>query len=192
LENNMELQWATLVWGLVIFLSRIADVSAGTMRTIAIVHGRTVTAFFLGLFEISLWLVVVSAVITQISQEPILGVFYALGFSTGSVVGIKLEKRLALGCMGVRIINRHNSHLLTDELRKAGYRVTIFSGEGRNGPVYELYAVCRRRDLGRLLKIVNRIEPDAFYVTEAAGEVSRVYRPTLQPATGWRAILKKK
>ena len=188
----MDVQWATLGWGMAIFIARIADVSAGTMRTIAIVNGRTVIAFFLGLMEISLWLMVVSAVITQVGDEPILGAFYALGFSTGNVVGIKLEKRLALGCLGVRIISREHSSLLADELRNAGYRVTVFPGEGKSGPVFELYIVCRRRDLGRLLKIVKQTEPSAFYVTESAGVVSRVYRPLMQHGTGWRAILKKK
>ncbi len=188
----MEIQITTLVWGLAIFVSRIADVSAGTMRTIAIVHGRTVVAFFLGLMEISLWLVVVSAVISQISQEPILGVFYALGFSTGNVVGIKLEKRFALGCVGVRIINRNNGLDMAEEIREAGFRVTTFEGEGKSGPVYELYVVCRRRDLSKLLVIVKRIEPGAFYVTEPAGMVSKIARPLMQPVTGWRAIFKKK
>jgi hypothetical protein len=39
---------------------------------------------------------------------------------------------------------------------------------------------------------VQRIEPGAFYVTEQAGTISKLYRPVLQPVTGWRAILKKK
>ena len=188
----MEIQLNTLLWGMAIFFSRIADVSAGTMRTIAIVHGRTVVAFCLGLMEISIWLVVVSAVITQISQEPILGVFYALGFSTGNVVGIKLERKLALGCVGVRVINRQNGQDMAQELRDQGYQVTIFEGEGKSGPVHELYIVCRRRDVTRLLETAKRIDPSVFYVTEPAGAVSKITRPFMQPATGWRSALKKK
>ena len=70
--------------------------------------------------------------------------------------------------------------------------MTTFAGEGKSGPVTELYIVCRRRDLKRLLTTVNTIDPEAFYVTEQAGSVSNVYRPIMQPVTGWRAVLKKK
>jgi len=35
-------------------------------------------------------------------------------------------------------------------------------------------------------------DPEEFYVTEQAGDVSNVGRPIMQPVTGWRAILKKK
>ena len=37
--------------------------------------------------------------------QPILGVFYALGFSTGNVVGIILERRIAFGHIILRIIS---------------------------------------------------------------------------------------
>jgi hypothetical protein len=43
-----------------------------------------------------------------------------------------------------------------------------------------------------LLRLVQDIDPGAFYVTEQAGAVSKIYRPTMQQATGWRAIFKRK
>jgi len=69
--------------------------------------------------------------------------------------------------------------------------VTTFDGEGKSGPVQELYIVCRRRDLRKLLKSVLTLDPEAFYVTEQAGAVSNVCRPIMQPVTGWRAVFKK-
>jgi hypothetical protein len=96
---------ATILLGIVIFLARVTDVSMGTMRTISIVQGRTRIAFLLGFIEVSMWLVIISTVIHRITQQPVLGVFYALGFSTGNVVGIILEKRLAFGHIILRIIS---------------------------------------------------------------------------------------
>jgi hypothetical protein len=43
-----------------------------------------------------------------------------------------------------------------------------------------------------VLSITGEIAPDAFYVTEPVGTVRTTRRPTMQPPTGWRAILKKK
>jgi len=181
-----------LIYGLLIFLARVTDVSIGTIRTICIVQGRTLSAFCLAFLEISLWLIVISTVLDRIVAQPILGVFYALGFSTGNVVGIRLEKHMAFGCMILRVISTAHGKTIADKIRKNGYLVTTFQGEGKFGPVMEDYIVCRRRDLKRLLDLVQAVEPDAFYITEPAGAVSKVYRPIMQPVTGWRAALKKK
>lgn len=183
---------STLLLGVLVCLSRICDVSVGTMRTISIVHGRTRTAFFLAFVEIGLWLVVILSVLDKVAEKPALGVFYALGFAVGNVVGIKLEKNAALGNIILRVITSRNGDKLADALRKAGYPVTIFHGEGQYGPVLANYIVCTRRDLKMILPIVKSIEPDAFYITEHAGDVSKIHRPVATPATGWRAVMKKK
>jgi uncharacterized protein YebE (UPF0316 family) len=186
------LDWITVGTGVLIFLARVADVSLGTIRTISVVHGRTKVAFFLGLIEVSLWLAVITTVLREISARPVLGVFYAFGFSTGAVVGIMIEQRIAFGHTILRIISSLHADALTETIREAGYAVTTFVGEGKTGPVKELFVVSKRKNLPRLLSIAKRIEPDAFYMTEQVGVVSRLYRPTMQAATGWRAVIKKK
>ncbi len=179
-------------YGLVVFGARVIDVSLGTLRTIAIVHGRTFMAFWLGFVESAIWLAVVSTIVQTVSQQPALGVIYAFGFATGNLVGIKVEKLIAMGHLIVRIISRNNSVDMAGELRERGYPVTTFTGHGRSGPVTELYVVCKRRDLKKLLPAVLSLDNEAFYVTEQAGSVSSIYRPIMQPATGWRAVFKKK
>ena len=94
---NITFDLSTLGLGILIFLARVADVTLGTVRTMSIVQGRTKMSFFLGFVEISMWLAVISAVISKIATSPILGFFYALGFSTGNVVGIMIERKLAFG-----------------------------------------------------------------------------------------------
>ncbi len=178
--------------GLIIFLSRIIDVSLGTLRTISIVQGRKWMAFWLGFFEVSLWLIIISAVIQRIQTTPILGVFYALGFATGNMVGIELEHWLALGHIILRVISREHCRELVNCIRVNGFSVTVFHGEGKDGPVCELYIVCRRRELKPLLQLVRDIDPRAFYVTEQTGAVSKIYRPAMRQSTGWRGIFKKK
>ena len=191
---NIEMVWdiETLVLGVIIFVARVADVSLGTLRTVSIVQGRTKMAFLLGFVEINLWLVVISAVISKITTNPLLGFFYALGFSTGNVVGIMIEKRLAFGNLILRIISRNDGREMAEKIREIGYGVTVFEGEGMDGPVLELYIVCRRKDLSDILPFVMDSDPDAFYTTQPVGLVNRLYRPMLSPPTGWRATLKKK
>ena len=189
---GFEFNFFILLTGFVIFLARIVDVSIGTLRTIITIQGRKWLAFWLGFFEISIWLTIISTVIHKITDAPILGLFYALGYASGNLAGIMVENWLALGNINLKVISRNDYQQTAKAIREAGYGVTIFHGEGRDGPVAELYIVCSRKDLKFLLKLIHDIEPKAFYVTELTGSVSKIYRPIFQPVTGWRAILKKK
>lgn len=181
-----------LITGLVIFVARICDVSIGTVRTIITVQGRTLLAFFLAIFEIIIWVLVASAVINQVKEQPILVLFYAFGYATGNVVGIIVERKLAFGLIILRVITRHAGRHLAESLRQKGQPVTIFRGEGMRGPVDELYVACRRRDLKWILSEVREIAPEAFYVIEQARDISKVLRPTYAPLGGWRAVAKRK
>lgn len=189
---NILFDLPTLLTGFLIFFARVADVSMGTMRTIFIVQGRSKLAFLLGFIEVSMWLVVISAVIHRIVDKPILGFFYALGFSTGNVVGILIEKRIAFGNIMLRIITPRAGKAMAEKVRNAGFGVTTFQGEGLSGAVTMLFVVCRRRDLSEVIQIAKGIDPDAFYATEQAGTVSKLYNPFIHPQTGWKAIFKRK
>lgn len=178
--------------GLLIFLTRVVDVSLGTIRTIVTVQGRMLSAFLLGLLEVTLWLVVISAVVDRVMAQPILILFYALGFSTGNVVGIWVERKIALGDIILRLIVPDHRKEVHEALRAMDFPFTIFRGEGREGPVLEFYVVCSRRDLNRILSRVLAIDPTIFYLTETPGQVRRMRQAIVNPPTGWRAIAKRK
>jgi uncharacterized protein YebE (UPF0316 family) len=182
------------IWllGIIVFFARVVDVSVGTLRTISIVQGRTKLAFFLAFIETTVWLLVLSAVLPQVMHTPILGVFYAFGFATGNVVGIIAEKRLAMGYTNFRVITTKFAREITSSLREKGFAVTTFEGEGKDGKVTEIYVASERKNLPTLVKLVKEIEPDAFYIAEQAGYMSKIHRPTMVPTTGWRGVQKKK
>jgi uncharacterized protein YebE (UPF0316 family) len=170
----LPLDSQTLIIGLAVFCARIVDQSLSAIRTIAIVQGRRTIAFMLGFVEVCIWLTVISQVLGKVKENPWLGLFYALGFSTGNFVGISLERRIAIGNIVLRVISSRRGRELAEAIRAVGYSVTTFSGEGRFGPVLEVLAVLPRRDLRRVLERVRDIEPDAFYVTESVTSVSRL------------------
>lgn len=186
IENHI---WLT---GLVVFLARICDVSIGTLRTIVTVQGRSVVAFILALFEITIWVTVAGTVINQIKDQPLLVVFYASGYATGNVVGILVERKLAFGIIILKILTRTAGIEIANYLRMKGQAVTVFSGEGMKGPVNELYIACRRRDLKWILPDVKHFDEKLFYVIEQARDVSKVLRPIHTPMGGWRSAFKKK
>jgi len=183
---------STLLTGILIFLARICDVSLGTVRTIITVQGRGVVAFVLAIFEILIWITVISTVVQKVASQPILALFYALGFATGNLVGIAVERKIALGFMILRVFTRTAGRALTERLRTLGQPVTVFQGEGMRGPVDELYIACRRRDLSRILSIVNEEDPESFYITEMARDVCRTIGPLSAECSGWRSVFKRK
>jgi uncharacterized protein YebE (UPF0316 family) len=182
----------TLATGVLVFLARVFDVTLGTLRTISTVQGRTRTAFALGFFEITMWLVVISTVISEVTSKPVLGFFYALGFSTGNVVGILVEQRLALGRAVVRVISTTHGREIANRIRELGHRVTSFAGEEPQGPVNLLFVVCLRKQVPVVVAALRAIEPEAFYTVDMLGPTGRATRPIMQPATGWRALIKRK
>ena len=181
-----------LLTGLFIFVARIFDVSIGTIRTIVTVQGRTIIAFILATFEITIWITVVSTVINQIKDKPLLVVFYAFGYATGNVVGIMVERKLAFGTTILRIITRTAGSEIATHLRNKGQPVTIFHGEGMRGPVHELYIACRRKDLRWILPEVRSFDSKLFYVIEQARDMSKVLKPVYSPLGGWKSNTDKR
>ncbi|MDA0348517.1 MAG: DUF5698 domain-containing protein [Verrucomicrobia bacterium] len=180
------------VLAVVVFFSRVLDVSIGTIRTISTIQGRMVLAFVLGLFEVSIWLVVIATVVNTVMERPWLLIFYALGFSTGNVVGIVLERKLALGHSILRIFTGKHGQLIGSTLRENGFRVTSYTGEGASGPVNELHVVCERRLLTKALNLVQTIDPEIFYVCETPTRVRRFGPPMSASTTNLLDIRKRK
>jgi len=175
-----------LATGLAVFCARICDVAIGTVRTILTVQGRTVISFFLAVFEVTIWITVVSTVIHQVQEMPVLVIFYSLGYATGNVVGILVERRLAFGMIILKVFTHESGPEMARAFRELRQPVTIFHGEGMHGPVMELYIACRRRDLKWMIPKVFEYDPEAFYVVEQARDVSRVLKPVSTPLGGWR------
>lgn len=173
-----------------IFLSRIVDVSLGTMRTISVVNARIRLSVMLGFFEILVWVTAVSQVIARIDEHPALTVAYAAGFAAGNALGITLERKLAIGVVVVRMISEHKGDEIAERLRGLGQIVTVFRGEGRDGPRTLLYAACARRRLPRLMQEAKGVDPSLFCVVERFAQTSD-WLPLPSPS-GWRAVLKKK
>jgi uncharacterized protein YebE (UPF0316 family) len=172
-----------------IILARIGDVTLGTFRTICVVQGRAVTAWFVGFFEILIWIFAVSQVIHNL-DSPFYSVSYALGYASGNYLGIKVESYVAFGQQVIRIFTR-KGRVLADSVRELGFRVTSFDGEGRGGHVHLLFIETPRRDTPRLLRHAARADPECYYLVD---DIRLAAHPAavFQNPTGWRAVLKKK
>jgi uncharacterized protein YebE (UPF0316 family) len=177
---------------LIIFLCRICDVSIGTVRMIFVVRGARYMAPILGFFEVGIWIVAVSSVVTRLDR-PINIVAYAGGFATGNWVGMWLESKLAIGQQIVRIISRDRGHSIAHALRINGFPVTTLRGRGREGPVTLCFAAVSRRLAPALVRTALSVDSDAFVtVEETRTSGLATYSNVTQPKGGWRAIFQRR
>lgn len=162
--------WETLLWAVGIFISRVVDVGLGTIRVQLIVRRRKYLAALVGFVEILIYILIVSRVIADIGNgkgwESLLTVVaYAAGFGVGTLLGIVLSQRMGRGVVEVTIITHGPSEEVETALRQAGFGLTRYQGQGREGRVDVLTAVCGSRDLPRLIETVSMVDPKAFVYT---------------------------
>lgn len=150
---------------LLIFTARIIDVSLGTIRMILVLSGHRWLATALGFFEVLVWVFAVGGAIKYLDHWPA-AIAFAGGFAAGTLVGILLENKLALGFRALRVINADPAINLSDKLRAADFRVTRIEGSGREGPVEIAFLVVRRRFLPKALAVIDRTSPNAFVTIE--------------------------
>ncbi|BCV20436.1 DUF2179 domain-containing protein [Moorella sp. Hama-1] len=146
---------------LLIFLSRVTDVSLATLRMLLLVRGKRFYAAGIGLFEVTIYVVALKYVVDRLS-DPVSLAFYALGFATGNVVGSLIEEKVALGQLTMQIISLAAPLQLAEALRAAGFGVTITEGTGRDGPHPILNLTLPRRQLNEIQQLIREWDPAAF------------------------------
>lgn len=168
---NEWLNVAPELLALLIFVSRVIDVSLGTFRTIVIFRGYKVLAAFIGFFEIMIWLVAAGQVFKNLDQWY-LALAYAGGFSMGNYVGMWIENRFAIGNELVRCLS-FNRDVLAEKIREQGFKVISFDGDmGTDKLVELLFIVEKRRNVPALIKLIKELDASAVY---SVSDVKSVY-----------------
>jgi uncharacterized protein YebE (UPF0316 family) len=163
--------FAYFILPVLIFCSRIVDVSIGTMRVIFITKGFLFLAPLCGFFEVLIWLIAMTQIMKNLSNV-FCYIAYAGGFATGNFVGMLIERRMALGVVLIRVITKNEATELVDYLKSHRYGLTSVDAEGLFGRVKILFTVIRRAELGSVIETIKRLNPQAFYTIEDVRSVS--------------------
>jgi uncharacterized protein YebE (UPF0316 family) len=164
-EKLMEL----VLWTLVIFVARVVDVGMGTIRVQFIVRRKKLPAALIGFVEVLIFILIVSRVIQDIQHWPYV-LAYAGGFATGTILGMSLTEKLSQRVMQTTVICHKPSEEVETAVREAGFALTRYEGEGRDGPVDVLDVVCTSKQLAQLTAVIKGVNAHAFvYAQELAG-----------------------
>ncbi len=174
------------VWELLfIFFAKIIEVSIGTMRMILTTKGFRKPATLLSFFEIMLWVFVASVVIADVTEIPIKGVVYGLGFAAGVYVGSILENYFAVGKMEVHVISKPQSaDKIVKVLRENGYGATAVDAHGKDDQRTLLIIYTNRKNKDTIIKLITEEDEKALIVAQ---EVSLIQNGYVIP---WRRIRK--
>lgn len=180
-----------IVLPLLIFFARICDVTIGTLRIVFVSKGDKVIAPILGFFEVFIWIIAIGQIMGNLNNFYCYFA-YAGGFATGNYIGLKVEERLAMGSLIVRIIVSKEGSTLIKKLNAAGFGATLMDAEGGSGKVQIIYCIIKRTDLPNVLNVINDFNPKAFYSIEDIKKVSagifpvKSSLPGINPLRRWR------
>lgn len=166
-------EWYIIV---LIFAARLLDVPIGTVRMMMVMAGHKYVSALLGFFEVMIWVIAVGKAIAYLDSIVAL-MAYGAGFAVGTLVGMSIEQRLAIGWRVIRVINPRPELLLADRLRTSGMNPTRVDGRGgtnsgSDGPVEMVFLAVRRKVVPDVMEKVAKIAPDAFVSVERAEKVS--------------------
>ncbi|MBC5992342.1 DUF2179 domain-containing protein [Pontibacter cellulosilyticus] len=159
-----------------IFLARICDVTLGTLRIVFISKGDKIIAPILGFLEVLIWLIAITQVMENLNNFASY-LAWAAGFATGNFLGLRVEQKLALGQMVVRVITVEPADKLIDRLKGHGYRLTCIDARGTRGKVNLLFLIVKRKKLDKVIDIIRDYNPQAFYSVEDVRSVSEFEIP---------------
>lgn len=174
----LNFDWfAYVVIPLLIFFSRVIDVSLDTIRIVFISKGNKFLAPILGFFEVLIWLIAITRIMQNLDNF-VYYIAYAGGFATGNYIGLIIEEKLALGVQMFRIITLKEASTLIESLTLKGYGVTSVDAEGKNGKVNIIFSVVKRSESKKVIDIIHLHNPNAFYSIEDVRRVNE-NNPTL-------------
>jgi uncharacterized protein YebE (UPF0316 family) len=165
---------AIFLEALLIFALRVLGIAVSTLSTLMTVQGRRFYAVLAGFFSSLVYVIAIGKVVTNLNNVwNILA--YSAGFAGGTLVGMMLDQRMALGFAEVRFISTDGGQELADTLREAGFGVTELQGQGRVEVVDVIAVLIPRKEVRNVLNIANSVDEDAIVTVSEPRLVQRGY-----------------
>jgi uncharacterized protein YebE (UPF0316 family) len=167
--------WTTLGRALLIFALRVTDVSMGTVRTTMIVRGHRTWAALIGFVEVTIWVLAIGQVLNNL-DSVINILFYSGGFAAGTLLGMWIGDRLALGHADLHVVSMKKGPEIADHLRRAGFGATLLHARGQSGPVSIINTTAPQKNVAEVIRLVNEIDATAFVTVDEARNVVRGFQ----------------
>lgn len=158
---------------LLILVVKIFEVTLATTRIVLITKGEKLKGAIIGFFEVIIWLLLVSTVLKDITEDPIKILIYALGFALGNYVGSSFEEKLGVGTVRFEVIVKEkDGQELVKLLRDNGFAVTVLTGEGMNFTRNVLIMHVKRKRTNEVVALIKTLQDN---VVITINEIKPIY-----------------
>ncbi|NLP17366.1 MAG: DUF2179 domain-containing protein [Clostridiales bacterium] len=149
---------------IIIFIAKTIEVSISTIRLVYVNKGERIKGAVLGFVEVMIWILVVSSVLHNITDDPFKIFAYAAGFSLGNYLGVSIESKIAVGLASIQVVvSEEDGDKLADVLRDHEFGVTIIDGKGKDDSKKDLLFIqLKRKKIPAAIKLIKETDPKAY------------------------------
>lgn len=165
------------VWSyFIIFFAKIIEVSMSTIRIMFVSKGERGKAAFIAFFEIFIWIIIISSVLTGLNEDPIRALVYCAAFAIGNYLGVFIESKLAIGLSSIQVITKEGvGHELANLLRDNNFGVTVIKGEGKETMREILLIHLKRKRIVEAVDLINSQLENAVVIVNEVKDVRGGY-----------------
>ncbi len=158
---------------LAIFAAKIIENTLSTLRLIVVAKGKKIFGAILQFVIAFVWVITTGIVVTNIKDDPLKIVFFALGSLIGSYLGSFIEEKIALGQDTITvIINNNYSDKIIEKLTENKYLVSKVNGEIQNENVSILFIITEKKQRKNIINIIKSIDEKAIITIESIKNMS--------------------
>lgn len=152
--------------------AKILEISIQSVKTVCMVKGQKVIAAVLGFIECLVWGLVVSSVITTLSENVMLLFAYCLGYASGLYLGSIIEGKIALGTSSIQIMVSNNYiDTVGDYLKEKNLGFTILEGHGSKSEMFVVIIVLPRKEVKAVMTEIRTLCDNKVFMVSS--EVSK-------------------
>ncbi len=157
--------------------AKILEISIQSVKTVCMVKGQKAVAAVLGFIECMVWGLVVSSVITSLSDNFMLLFAYCLGYASGLYLGSIIESKIALGTSSIQImVNNEYIDDVGNYLKEKNLGFTILEGHGSKSEMFVVIIVLPRKEVKTVMgEIRNLCNNKVFMVSSEVSKYTGGY-----------------
>lgn len=157
---------------LAIFICKIIENALSTLRLIVVAKGKKVFGAILQFIIAFVWVITTGIVVTDVKEDPLKVIFFALGSLIGSYIGSLVEEKIALGNDMITImVNNDSSEKILQNL-SGKYFISKIDGKNDNKYISILLVIIEKKKRKEVLEIIKNIDKAAIITIESIKNIS--------------------
>ena len=157
---------------LIIFFLKVIESFTSTISTILIIDEKRIMGSILSFIQVIIWFIIIKIALEN--NTILIGVVYALGYSTGSYLASFITSKYSKKKLLVQIIT--DKEEVFEILKEKGYSGSIINSNGLYGSEnYIIFSFINNKRKNEIIDIIKNIDNRAFISINQSKELINGY-----------------